>query len=97
MKSVPHQTVAGQKDEVNSFCPIISWCNNKSFYIHVKGCLEDAYPDHIILQQITNDLRSNNTLEEITDKKLNLVASAKTNGHQVFISGLVVRNDNLNQ
>ena len=48
-----------------------------------------------MLQHVTNDLRSNNTLEEIANKILNLAVSAKTNENQVFISGLVLRNDNL--
>ena len=52
--------------------------------MHINGCLEDTYPDHIILQYVTNELRSNNTLEEITDKILNLAASAKTNENQVL-------------
>ena len=63
---------------------------------HVKGCLEDTSPDHIILHHGTNDLRSNNTPDETTDKILNLAASVKTNENQVFICGLVVRNDKLN-
>ena len=63
---------------------------------HVKGCLEDTSPDHIILHHGTNDLRSNNTSDETTDKILNLAASVKTNENRVFICGLVVRNDKLN-
>ena len=45
---------------------------------HVKGCLEDTSRDHIILHNSTDDLKSNDTPEEIVDKILNLAASVKT-------------------
>ena len=64
---------------------------------HIKGCLEDTYLDNTILNHRTNDLKSNSTTEEITDKILNLAASVKTNENEVFISGLVVINNKLNK
>ena len=60
---------------------------------HLKGCLEDTPPDHIILHHTTNDLKSNDTSEGMTDKILNLAVSVKTNEIQIFISGLVIRNN----
>ena len=60
---------------------------------HLKGCLEDRPLDHIILQHATNDLKSNDTFEEMTDKILNLAALFKANGYQVFNSGLAIRNN----
>ena len=64
---------------------------------HFKGCLEDASPDFIILHHGTNDLNSNSTFGEIADKILNLAASSKTSKNQVFLSGLVIRQDKLNK
>ena len=51
---------------------------------HVKGCLEDISPDTVILHHGTNDLKSGNTSEKIATDK-------------VFISGLTIRNDNLDK
>ena len=64
---------------------------------HVKGCLEDTFPDFIILHHGTNDLNSYSTSEEIADKILNLATSIKTSKNQVFVSGLVIRKDKLNK
>ena len=55
---------------------------------HVKGYLEDTSPDFIILHHSTNDLNS---------KILNSAASIKTSKNQVFVSGLVIREDKLNK
>ena len=51
---------------------------------HVKGCLEDISPDTVSLHHGTNDLKSGNTSEKIATDK-------------VFISGLTIRNDNLDK
>ena len=64
---------------------------------HVTGCLEDTSPDYIILYHDTNDLKSNETPEEIADKILNVAASFKTNENHFFISSLVVKNEKLNK
>ena len=69
----------------------------KGMIHHVKGCLEDTFPDFIILHHGTNDLNGNSTSEEIEDKTLNLAASIKTSKNQVFVSGLVIRKDKLNK
>ena len=43
----------------------------KSILHHVKGHLEDTFPDHIILHHGTNDLKSNDTPQKIANYKLN--------------------------
>ena len=69
----------------------------KGMIHHVKGCLEDTFPDFIILHHGTNDLNGNSTSEETEDKTLNLAASIKTSKNHVFVSGLVIRKDKLNK
>ena len=69
----------------------------KPMLLNVKGCLEDTSPDHIILHHGKNDLKCNDTPEEIADKILNLAALVKTNENEVCISDLVVRNKKLNK
>ena len=75
----------------------ISGAIKKGMFHHVKGCLEDTSSDHIILRYDTNDLKSNDTLEEIADETPNLAVSVKTNKNQVFISALAIRNNKLNK
>ena len=56
----------------------IPGAKTKGMIHDVKGCLEDTFPDFIILHHGTNDLNSNSTSEEIANKILNLAASIKT-------------------
>ena len=62
----------------------ISGPTTKNMFHHVKGYLEDASSDFIILHHGTNDLNGNSTSEEIADKILNLATSIKTSKNQVF-------------
>ena len=66
----------------------------KGMIHHVKSCLEDTFPDFVILHHGTNDLNDNITSEEIAD---NLAASIKTSKKKIFVSGLVIRKDELNK
>ena len=50
----------------------------KGIIPHFKGCLEDTFPDLILLHHGMNYLNSNSTSEEIANKILNLAASVKT-------------------
>ena len=75
----------------------IPGATTKGMTHHVKGYLEDTFPDFIILHHCTNDLNSNSTSEEIAAKILNLAALIKTSKNQVFVSGLVIRKDKLNK
>ena len=46
----------------------------KGTILHVKGCLEDTFPDFIKLHHGTNDLYDNNTSAITADKILNLAS-----------------------
>ena len=48
----------------------IAGATKKGTIHHVKGCLEDTFPDFIILHHDTNDLNSNSTSEEIADRNI---------------------------
>ena len=64
---------------------------------HVKGCLEDISPDTVILHHGTNDLKSGNTSEKIATDIVNLALTIQNEKTKVFISGLTIRNDNLDK
>ena len=64
---------------------------------HVKGCLEDISPNTVILHHGTNDLKSGNTSEKIATDIVNLALTIQSEKTKVFISGLTIRNDNLNK
>ena len=70
----------------------IPGATTKDMIHDVKGCLEDTSPDFIM-----KDLNGNTTSEEMADKILNLAASVKTSINQVFVFGLVIRKDKLNE
>ena len=64
---------------------------------HVKGCLEDISPGTVILHHGTNDLKSGNTSEKIATDIVNLALTIQNEKTKVFISGLTIRNDNLDK
>ena len=64
---------------------------------HIKGCLEDISPDTVILHHGTNDLKSGNTSEKIATDIVNLALTIQNEKTNVFISGLTIRNDNLDK
>ena len=64
---------------------------------HVKGCLEGISPDTVILHHRTNDLKSGNTSEKIAADIVNLALTIQSEKNKVFISGLTIRNDNLDK
>ena len=64
---------------------------------HVKGCLEDISPNTVILHHGTNDLKCGNTSEKIATDIVNLALTIQSEKTKVFISGLTIRNDNLNK
>ena len=63
---------------------------------HVKGCLEDNSPDPIILHVGTNNLKNNESVEEIANHIMDVAMSIRNEKNNVFVSGLTVRNDRLN-
>ena len=54
-----------------------------------------AKPDHIILHVGTNDLQSNATPSEITEKITSLASEMKSNKCDVSISAIIIRTDKL--
>ena len=64
---------------------------------YVKGCLEDISSDTVILHHGTNDLKSGNTSEKIATDIVNLALTIQNEKTKVFISGLTIRNDNLDK
>ena len=63
---------------------------------HVKPTIRDDKPDHVILHTGTNDLRSEKTASQIAISISELAMSLKDNDNSVIVSGIVPRNDNLN-
>ena len=64
---------------------------------HVKGCLEDISPNTVILHHGTNDLKCGNTSEKIATDIVNLALTIQIEKTKVFISGLTIRNENLDK
>ena len=57
---------------------------------HVKPILRDISPDHIVLHVGTKDLRTENTVSQITKATIDLATSLKNDGNTVtffYISG----------
>ena len=63
---------------------------------HVKPTIRDDKPNHVILHTGTNDLRSDKTASQIARYITELAMSLKDNDNSVIVSGIVPRNDNLN-
>ena len=63
---------------------------------HVKPTIRDYKPDHVILHTGTNDFRSEKTASQIARSITELATSLKDNDNSVIVSGIVPRNDNLN-
>ena len=75
----------------------------KSFPGATTECMRDYVtpslkfnPDLLIIHTGTNDLRSDKTPTDIVEEIINLVERIKTNDNDVIVSGLLVRDDNLN-
>ena len=64
---------------------------------HVKECLEDISPDTVMLNHETNDLKNVNTSEKIATGIFNLALTIQSEKIKVFISGLTIRNENLDK
>ena len=75
----------------------------KSFPGATTECMSDYVnpslkykPDLMIIHTGTNDLRSDKTPSDITEEIINLIERIKTDENEIIVSGVVVRNDNLN-
>ena len=62
---------------------------------HVKPTLREINPDHIVLNA-DNDLRTENTANQIAKATIDLATSSKNHGNNVTVSGIVPRFDELN-
>ena len=62
----------------------------------IKGCLEDNSPDSIILHVGTNNLKNKESVEDIANDIMDIAIFIRNEKTNVFVSGLTVRNDRLN-
>ena len=63
---------------------------------HVKPTIRDDKPDHVIPHTGTDDLCSEKTASQIARYITELSISLKDNDNSVIVSGIVPKNDNLN-
>ena len=63
---------------------------------YVKPTIRDDKPDHVILHTGRTDLRSEKTASQIARSITEQAMSIKHNDDSVIVSGIVPRNDNLN-
>ena len=70
--------------------------NNEGMKHHVRGCLEDNSPDTAIIHFGTNNLKNNESVEDIATDIMNLAISVKNEQETVVVSGVSVRNDKFN-
>ena len=62
---------------------------------HVKPTIRDDKPDHVILHTETYDLRSEKTARQIARSITEVAMPLKNNDNSVIVSGIIPRNDNL--
>ena len=74
----------------------IPGATTKGMKHHVRGCLEDNSPDRAINHFRTNNLKNNESVEDITTDVMNLTISVKNERITVVVSGITVRNDKFN-
>ena len=60
---------------------------------HVRGCLEDNSPDTTIIHFKTNNLKNNESAEDIRTGIMDLAISVKNEKKTAAVSGITVRND----
>ena len=73
-----------------------SGATTKGMKHHVRGCLEDNPPDTAIIRSGTNNLKNNESAEDIATDIMNLAMSVKNEEKTVVVSGITVRNDKFN-
>ena len=64
---------------------------------HLQGCLDDIFPDNIIIYHGTNNLNIDDNSEKIASNIVDLGLSVKNEKTMVYISSLVIRNDKLDK
>ena len=63
---------------------------------HIKGCLKGNSPDSIILHVGNNNLKNKESAEDIGNDIMDVAIFIRNEKTNVFVSGLAVRNDRLN-
>ena len=63
---------------------------------HIKGCLEDNSPDSILLHVGINNLKNKESVENISNDIMDIATFIRNEKNNVFVSGLTVRNDRIN-
>ena len=74
----------------------IPGATTKGMKHHIKGCLEDNFPDSIILHVGTNNLKNKESVEDIANDIMDVSIFVRDEKTNVFVSGLTVQNDRLN-
>ena len=74
----------------------IPGATTKGMKHHVRGCLEDNSPDTAILHFGTNNLKNNESVEDIATDIMNLNISVKNEKKTVVVFGITVRNNKFN-
>ena len=74
----------------------IPGATTKGMKYHIKGCLEDNFPDSIILHVRTNNLKNKESVEDIANDIMDVSIFVRDEKTNVFVSGLTVQNDRLN-
>ena len=63
---------------------------------HIKGCLEGNSPDSVILHVGTSNLKNKESVEDIANNIMDVAIFMRNEKINVFVSGLTVRNNRLN-
>ena len=63
---------------------------------HIKGCLEGNSPDLVILHVGTNNVKNKESVEDTANDITDIAVFIRNERPNVFVSGLTVRNDRLN-
>ena len=74
----------------------IPGATTKGMKHHIKRCLEDNFPDSIILHVGTNNLKNKESVEDIANDIMDVSIFVRDEKTNVFVSGLTVQNDRLN-
>ena len=75
----------------------IPGATTKGMKHHIKGCLQNNSPDSIILHVGTNNLKNKESVEDIANDITDNAIFIRNEESNVFVSGLTVRNDRLNE
>ena len=74
----------------------IPGATTKGMKHHIKGCLGDNSPDLVILHVGTNNLKNKESEEDIANDIMDIAIFIRNEKTNVFVFGLTVRNDRLN-